>query len=159
MVQALAQAIKQVGPVWSPSCFSKAVSDARKIAVGVIVLLLSAAAAYSQQPKPSPTPAKDDDVIRIDLNLVQVDAVVTDKHGRQVTNLSANDFSILENGKSHAIDYCIYVPLTDRDSNIKNTPTPGPPSAAELGRTFVFLVDNPATKELGSTISLIEASK
>ena len=145
MVPALARVIKQVGPAWLQSCFSRAVSDGMKIVAVVIVALLLSSSAHSQQPKPSPTPppAKDDDVVRIDLNLVQVDAVVTDKNGRQVTNLSAEDFSITENGKSHAIDYCIYVSVTERDSNVKGTQTTRPPSAAELGRTFVFLVDNP----------------
>ena len=123
----------------------------RIITLLVILLLLPAAVQAQQtkpskQPKASPTatpPPNDDDVVRIDLNLVQVDAVVTDKHGRQVSNLSAEDFSIVENGKSHPVDYCVYVPLADRESTAKGTPTTRPPSAAELGRTFVFIVDNP----------------
>ncbi|HET6977920.1 MAG TPA: VWA domain-containing protein [Pyrinomonadaceae bacterium] len=126
----------------------------RIITLLVIALLLSVAVFAQQtkpskQPKPSPAatppprPADEDDVVRIDLNLVQVDAVVTDKRGRQVSDLSAQDFSIIENGKSHTVDYCVYVPLADRESTIKPTPTTQPPSAAELGRTFVFIVDNP----------------
>jgi hypothetical protein len=117
----------------------------KKIALIAVVLLLHySALAQSQPPKPSPTPPQpvnEDDVVRIDLNLVQVDAVVTDKNGRQVTNLNASDFSIIENGKSYLVDYCTYVSLAD--SVTKTDPRAGPPSVAELGRTFVFLVDNP----------------
>jgi len=109
----------------------------------ILILMLLQFSASAQQPKPSPTPTPEDDVVRIDLNLVQVDAVVTDKNGRQVTNLNASDFSITENGKSYAVDYCTYVPLADSDSNRKTALPAGPPSATELGRTFVFLVDNP----------------
>jgi VWFA-related protein len=118
----------------------------------LVILLLLPAAVHAQQTKPSKQPKAspaatpppdDDDVVRIDLNLVQVDAVVTDKRGRQVSDLSAQDFSVVENGKSHAVDYCVYVPLADRESTIKPAPTTQPPSAAELGRTFVFIVDNP----------------
>jgi hypothetical protein len=35
------------------------------------------------------TPAPQDMVLHIDVNLVQVDASVTDSHGRQVTDLQA----------------------------------------------------------------------
>jgi len=121
----------------------------------LVILLLLPVAAHAQQIKPSklpkpstaatppPRPADEGDVVRIDLNLVQVDAVVTDKRGRQVGDLSAQDFSIVENGKSHAVDYCVYVPLAGREGTTRTTPTTQPPSAAELGRTFVFIVDNP----------------
>src|SRR5262249_25673428 len=91
---------------------------------------------------PTPQPADEGDVVRIDLNLVQVDAVVTDKNGRQVTNLTADDFSIVENGKPHVVDYCTYVPLVGTDINNGDL-SRHPPSESELGRTFVFLVDNP----------------
>ena len=37
--------------------------------------------------------------IRITVNLVQVDAVVTDSKGRQVTDLKASDFELLQDGK------------------------------------------------------------
>lgn len=117
------------------------------ISVIAVALLLSAPAwAQSQQPK---TPASDDDVVRIDLNLVQVDAVVTDKKGRQVTNLKAQDFSVIENGKIHAADYCVYVPLSTGDATNGSVPK-RPPSGAELARTFVFLVDNPRIEIVSS---------
>ena len=55
------------------------------LAVGLL------APALAQQPQPAPAQAEDDEeVVRITTNLVQVDAVVTDRDGRQVTNLSAD---------------------------------------------------------------------
>ena len=119
----------------------------------ILVLLNQPLFAQSSLPKQSkspqtttarPTPASsEDDVIKIDLNLVQVDAVVTDKRGRQVTNLTAKDFSLVENGITHAAEYCVYIPLAPDAAITKSDNAIRPPSAAELGRTFVFLVDNP----------------
>ena len=48
-----------------------------------------------QQQQPPP-----DDVVRITTNLVQIDAVVTDKSGNQIKNLSASDFEVFQDGKA-----------------------------------------------------------
>src|SRR5262245_56094507 len=42
-------------------------------------------------------------VIRIDVNLVQVDAVVTDSKGKPVTDLKAEDFELLQDGQVQKI--------------------------------------------------------
>lgn len=44
------------------------------------------------------TPAQQDDVITTDTSLVQLNVGVVDKTGRSITNLSANDFSVFEDG-------------------------------------------------------------
>ena len=48
-------------------------------------------------------------VIRITVNLVQVDAVVTDSKGHQVTNLRPEDFEILEDGRPQTITNFSYI--------------------------------------------------
>ena len=45
----------------------------------------------------------DGPVIRIDVNLVQVDAVVTDAKGHPVRDLTADDFEILQDGRARSI--------------------------------------------------------
>ena len=64
---------------------------------------------------PSPTQdeqSKDEqDVVRITTNLIQVDAVVTDKNGKPVTDLREDDFEIQENGKKQDITNFSFVPL------------------------------------------------
>ena len=69
-----------------------------------------------QQPRRQPaSPAQlqedpyDDEVVRITTNLVQIDAVVTDKDGRQVTDLRPEDFEVLEDGKPRQITNFAYV--------------------------------------------------
>ena len=50
-----------------------------------------------------------DDRLRITTNLVQLDVVVTDKDGRQVTDLRPEDFEVSESGKRQTITNFSYV--------------------------------------------------
>ncbi|HEX8174338.1 MAG TPA: VWA domain-containing protein [Pyrinomonadaceae bacterium] len=75
------------------------------------VIVSASLTARAQTPSPAPTPtrqqgvqpADEDSVVRITTNLVQIDAVVTDSKGRLVTNLGAEDFEVLVNGKPQKI--------------------------------------------------------
>ena len=72
----------------------------RKLA-GLVFLLAICASSHAQEsakPKPSPAPLDEGDVIRINTNVVQVDASVVDKNGKFVTDLRAEDFEITEEG-------------------------------------------------------------
>src|SRR6266850_469194 len=53
----------------------------------------------------------DDDVVRITANLVQVDAVVTDKKGTHITDLTDQDFEVLEDGRPQKISNLSYVAI------------------------------------------------
>jgi VWFA-related protein len=112
-------------------------------------------------PRPSPTPpvesSQDDtDVVRITTNLVQIDAVVTDRNGRQVTDLRAEDFEILENNRPQAITNFSYVSLapagaannpttaTTRNAD-RNAVAPPPPARLrpeQVRRTIALVVDD-----------------
>ena len=82
-------------------------------------------ASQSQTTAPQQTAPGDDDVVRITANLVQIDAVVTDKKGKQITNLSDQDFEILEDGHAQKITNLSYVTL--------KPPTGEPQPAAVAG--------------------------
>jgi VWFA-related protein len=62
--------------------------------------LLSAALVAAQQP---PT-------IRVDVNLIQVDATVTGRDGKRVTDLTAADFEVQRDGKRQQIKTVLWVP-------------------------------------------------
>src|SRR5262245_48472444 len=65
-----------------------------------------------QQTPPSgsrPTASDKEYVVRIVVNLVQVDAVVTDKNGRPVTDLKAEDFEIFQDGRRQEITHFSYI--------------------------------------------------
>jgi VWFA-related protein len=53
--------------------------------------------------------APDQPILRITVNLVQVDASVTDNHGRQVTDLKADDFNVFQDGKRQKVTHCTYI--------------------------------------------------
>jgi VWFA-related protein len=65
-------------------------------------LFLVAACAAAQQ-APQAYPADPNNVIRVDTNVVLVDAVVTDKKGNYVRDLKQKDFKVLEDGKEQTI--------------------------------------------------------
>ncbi|MBV9926042.1 MAG: VWA domain-containing protein [Acidobacteria bacterium] len=149
----------------------------RKRTAPLLPLLLAALLAQqqttpaqqTQQTTPAPQPAaqqpqatpgqedadNDDEVVRITTNLVQVDAVVTDRDGKQVTNLSAEDFEVVENGSARQITNFSYVrigkPLSApaeaparRDRDAKGAP-PVPPARLrpeQVRRTFALVLDD-----------------
>jgi VWFA-related protein len=116
----------------------------------------AAAIALAQNPaaRPGPAPgAVPSAVIRIDVNLVQVDAVVTTSSGRRVSDLQAADFRILQDGKPQDITNFSYVstkpaataavPRAAPAKPVKGEapPPPAPIEPAEVRRTLALLVD------------------
>jgi VWFA-related protein len=95
-----------------------------------------------------------DDVVRITTNLVQVDAVVVDKDGNPVTNLTANDFEILQDGKPQKLTSVSFVNVETQGQTQaaaknsgkadKNAPLAPPirTNAANAGRLITFIVDD-----------------
>jgi VWFA-related protein len=91
--------------------------------------------------------------IRIDVNLVQVDAVVSDVRNRRVADLQASDFELLQDGKPQAITNFSYIadhpaaPTTAaRAAAAKpakgDVPPPPPvPEPAAVHRTLALVVD------------------
>ncbi len=99
------------------------------------LLLLLAAALHSQ--------------ISVTTTLVQVDAVVTTRDGRPVTDLTRDDFEILEDGKPRDIRSFSFVQITPTQPNQPtNTPTtrtaPAVPTLQrqDVHRTIAIVVDD-----------------
>jgi VWFA-related protein len=85
-----------------------------------------------------------EDVVRISVTLVQVDAVVTDGKGRYVTNLKPDDFEISEDGKRQPITNFSYVetqPATAPSNHTENLP-PAPLRPESVRRTIALVVDD-----------------
>ncbi len=64
-----------------------------------------------QKPQPKQEPSAPEEVVRISTRLIQIDAVAVDKDGKQVTDLKAEDFKILEDGKEQTITNFSYISL------------------------------------------------
>ena len=134
--------------------------------IALLMLLSSFAPVAAQQPQGrAQTPGQqqqdsspqtspyDDEVVRITTNLVQVDAVVTDKDGRYVTDLRPEDFEILEDGKRQEVTNFSYIstetgatvePRTDSRAGNKSAVTVPPArlNAKDVRRTMALVVDD-----------------
>ena len=124
------------------------------IAVGALLAIPASSAEHqtrNARAAPSPTPPPEpEDVVKVKTNLVQVDAVVTNDRGEQVTDLKASDFEIVEDGRKRTPEYCSYI--VSAGATKAAARDAGPPTADQLGRVFVFLVSNPII-EFGISIA------
>ena len=99
-----------------------------RILISLLLTFSIFLSASGQQPTPGPGPAvqkpaaaspdlDQEDIVRITTNLVQVDVVVT-KDGKLVTDLTAEDFEISEDGKPQTITNFSFI------SNMPDRPAP-----------------------------------
>src|SRR5438132_5599240 len=107
----------------------------------------------SGQQQPAPGPQQEEEVVRITTNLVQVDAVVTDRSGKPVTDLKPEELQILEDGKPQKITNFSFVTAESRTTaapigksvlDDKNAP-PVPPvrlRPEQVRRTMALVVDD-----------------
>ena len=99
--------------------------------------------------------APEPPILRITVNLIQVDVVVTDSKGRQVTDLTAEDFEIRQDGKAHKVNHADYMrtaaatpaPPGKSAARAAARPIPGilPPAAVrreEVNRSIALVVDD-----------------
>ncbi|HYP50190.1 MAG TPA: VWA domain-containing protein, partial [Pyrinomonadaceae bacterium] len=132
-----------------------------------IVFLCLSTPAAAQTASPSPTPPVDDgNVVKITTNLIQIDAVVTGKDGKTVTDLTAADFEIYENNVKQEITNFSFVSATrEKTETIKKPAKDAPTVAApppfpnklrpeQVRRTIALVVD-----DLGLSFASIDAVK
>jgi VWFA-related protein len=103
----------------------------------LISLLFAAAAPLLAQQQTEPFKAK------VDVNVVLLDAVVTDARGNQILGLGKDDFVVRENGVPQSIDSVDY--FTTR--KLLNAPEKAAPFAVERvhdERYLIFFFDKPA---------------
>ena len=104
-----------------------------------------------QKPAPADDP-QDIDVVKITTNLVQIDAVVTDRRGRHVTDLRPDEIEMFEDGKPQKISDFSYIKI-GRPAEAAAEPTkrsepalvPGPPKPIrreQVQRTIALVVDD-----------------
>ncbi|HEX8637979.1 MAG TPA: VWA domain-containing protein [Pyrinomonadaceae bacterium] len=88
----------------------------KKFFLTTALFFLFALNIFPQNAKPvaSPTPP-DEDIVKISTTLIQIDATVTDKNGKVITDLKPEEVEIYENGKRQEISNFSFV------SNVKTT--------------------------------------
>jgi VWFA-related protein len=83
-------------------------------------------------------------VFRLSVELVQVDAVVTDGKGRPVTTLGPEDFEVFQDGKPRAITAVVYVDAEERWEPLDQPEVADvmPARPADARRTIALVVDD-----------------
>ena len=109
--------------------------------------MLLTSAAFAQKPE---KPVEQDDVIRVNTELVQTDVMVFDKQGRFVDGLKPEQFSLKINDKPTPISFFERVTAgkvagnrveANPNSNLPGA-TPKPGITISQGRTVIFFVDD-----------------
>src|SRR3979411_233871 len=77
---------------------------------GVPLLVLASAFSQTQNSQTAPAhESADMTLLRVTVTLVQADAGVTESKGNQITNLTADDFVLLQDGKPQKITHFSYI--------------------------------------------------
>jgi VWFA-related protein len=116
-----------------------------------VALALSALAVPAGQDRQTSEPPR----FRVSIEVVRIDAVVTDRDGRVVPDLTAGDFQVFQDGKPQKVTFAQFVPVlaaqpssTPPRPAAKDSPTPvpvvpAPPVKREnIQRTLVVVVDD-----------------
>lgn len=115
------------------------------VALGLVMLASSMSMAQS-----APAPDADEKIVRLGVTLVQVDAIVTDRDGRPVTDLSRDDFELLQDDRPQAITNFSFVkpkPLPPVDAAVSATAPPVRLPPERVRRTIAIVVDDLASNE------------
>ncbi|MCA1557362.1 MAG: hypothetical protein LC731_02350, partial [Acidobacteria bacterium] len=83
----------------------------KRTSLSLILILSLVASVSGQTPTAQQQTSTDEEVVRITTNLVQLDAVVTDRSGVQVTDLKPEDFEITEDDRAQTITNFSYVTI------------------------------------------------
>jgi len=115
-------------------------------------LFLAVTSAQGQSLPKQPQQPQDDDVIRVNTELVQTDVMVFDKKGRFVSGLSPDQFSLKVDNKPRSIAFFESVASgsarettkveDDRTDAVTNPASPPPSVRAATGRTLIYFIDD-----------------
>src|SRR6185436_18540816 len=121
----------------------------RLLIAACIAALPAGLVAGQQQPAPAPQAPQEPPPVtfRLEVNYVEVDAVVTDAQGRVVTDLTADDFDVREDGRpqKNATFSLINLPI-ERPVRTLLAGTPVEPDVrtniASEGRIYMLVLDD-----------------
>src|SRR5882757_3605124 len=83
-----------------------------------------------QQPATQTNKREEQDVVRITTSLVQVDAVVTDRSGKPITDLKPEEVQIFENNRPQRITHFSYVVTNSKPAAPFSSLTTAAPNSA-----------------------------
>jgi VWFA-related protein len=117
-------------------------------AIGMVTALVLSSTVGAVQ---APTDRGDIPRIRVGVDAVRIDAVVTDRENRVVEDLTANDFVIKQDGKPQPVTFAQFMPVAVRSAASADAGPPASPAMAPIAapvtrnqvqRTIVIVVDD-----------------
>src|SRR5256714_5695216 len=115
-------------------------------------VFLAAIPIHSQDKKPNKS--DDQDVIRVTSNLVNLDVIVKDKKGKPVTDLKAEDFTVIEDGVPQKIEFfdstLTSLGVTGQFTDAVASTEQKPQSPAGFPRNIIALVLDGQSTELAN---------
>jgi VWFA-related protein len=124
----------------------------KKFTLTLAFCFLSVSFNLAQTPTPTPVSVEENDVVKITTTLIQIDATVTDKNGKIITDLKPEDFEIYENGERQEITNFSFVagseavptPIAPKKAEKNSVALPPPVSLRpeQVRRTIALVVDD-----------------
>ena len=111
-----------------------------------ILLLFATLLAATQSPTPTP---KDDDVVKITTNLIQLDVSITDAKGKPISDIRRDEIEIYENGEKQKITGLSFVsgakPTVEKATAAAKDAVPVPVAnlrPEQVRRTIALVIDD-----------------
>jgi VWFA-related protein len=121
----------------------------RKTVLAVATVLASVAAPLAQQTPPARPQGEQPPVtFKVEVNYVEIDAVVTDQQGNLVRTLTKDDFTVFEQGKPQTVTIAslVDIPVEKFDPPLYKSKPVEPDVRSNLqefnGRVFVLVLDD-----------------
>jgi VWFA-related protein len=110
-----------------------------------LALLIAGTAGVAGAGSVDPRPAPDSYAESIDVRVVNVEAVVTDRRGNRLQGLKASDFRLLVDGKEVPVDYFTEVSAGEMATSPVETGAPAPAASSapggKVGTSYLVFID------------------
>src|SRR5712691_923080 len=136
----------------------------KHVKLAALAVLLSGVAVLAQNPPAAAPQQPQQPTFRVQVDYVEVDAVVTDRNGNLVRDLKKEDFQVLEDGKAQAINTFTFVNIpVERADRPLFAASPIEPDVKSNerpfeGRVYVMVIDDLHTR-FGRSIRVKAAAK
>ena len=130
-----------------------------------VALLLSTQLDGHQSTMAAPQERREAPPFRVGVDAVRIDAVVTDRDGRIVSDLTAEDFEVRQDGNRQTVTFAQFMPvLISKPSQAAKAPLnsiaeatavpSAPPKRADIQRTLAIVVD-----DLGLSVESVQNTR
>ena len=121
-------------------CADRFTPEQRHLLWAAALVAAALVTGHAQAPAQNPPSPPEPPAFHIGVDAVRIDAVVTDAKGQIVTDLTADDFQLKDDGRPQKVTLATFVPVTSGPAPPSPSPaagSTGPPAARSLARDEV----------------------